>query len=201
MNKEEYKTIMKLLEEEKIDELKMYLDERINSKYIDGARKALLELIDNDSEKKYPSYYARKNLHHGVMKLYRGLYTATENGFVICHKMSNLFELYDKSILTPNIKEMLEATSMYNDLGKIESLPGLVSKTIKKENLRPVFCTQIDKENVRTSTGDYDESLYVPTKYYKIAHKLLGKETKEWMFEIGLYFESPKGKALVLKRK
>ena len=73
MDKTEYKTIMSLLSEDKIDELKQYLEKRMNSKYSDNARKAIMSLINEDCIKDYPSYYQRTKLHQSVLKTYCGI--------------------------------------------------------------------------------------------------------------------------------
>ena len=78
MNKEEYKTIINLLNENKIDELRKYLDNRMNSKYTSQVQKTILKLINSDCDRQYPSYYQRTQLHEVVKKYYRGFYTRKE---------------------------------------------------------------------------------------------------------------------------
>ncbi len=45
--------------------------------------------------------------------------------------------------------------------------------------------------------------MVVQIKYYKIAHMLFGEKAKEYMIQEanGVYFDSPNGRALVLKKK
>lgn len=204
MNKKEYENIMQLLEKNKIEELKKYLDERMNSKYINGVRKAINDLIDNDCDKEYPSYYARTVLHYGVIKIYKGIYGETDKGFIILHKRSNAFELYDKSVLTDNIAQALERSCVYSDERKRkgEELSNLLSNLANKD-LTPIYSFNQDKNNTKVWSADGEASMVVPTMYYKIAHKLLGEQAKEYMIQEanGVYFDSPNGRALVLKKK
>lgn len=204
MNKKEYEEITKFLDDGQIEELRKYLDERMNSKYINGVRKAINDLIDNDCDKKYPSYYARTRLHYGVIKIYKGIYSETDKGFIILHKRSNAFELYDKSILTDNIAQALERSCVYSDERKRkgEELSNLLSKLVSKD-LTPIFAVDQDSNYTKVSSGDGQVSMVVPTMYYKIAHKLLGEQAKEYMIQEanGVYFDSPNGRALVLKKK
>lgn len=204
MTKEEYKKIIELLDENRIEELKKYLDERMNSKYINGVRKAINDLIDNDCDKDYPSYYARTVLHYGVTKIYKGIYGETDKGFIILHKRSNAFELYDKSVLTDNIAQALESSCVYSDERKRkgEELSNLLSNLANKD-LTPIYSFNQDKNNTEVWSADGAASMVVPTMYYKIAHKLLGEQAKEYMIQEanGVYFDSPNGRALVLKKK
>jgi len=204
MNKKEYEEITKFLDDGQIEELRKYLDERMNSKYINGVRKALNDLINNDCNKDYPSYYAKTTFHAGVLKIYRGFYGETDKGFIILHKRSNAFELYDKSVLTDNIAQALERSCVYSDERKRkgEELSNLLSNLANKD-LTPIYSFNQDENNTKVWSADGEASMVVPTMYYKIAHKLLGEQAKEYMIQEanGVYFDSPNGRALVLKKK
>ena len=198
ISKKEYDTILKLLEEGKIQEIKEYLTEQLNIEYINSARKTIMELINSDCDKKYPSYYERTKLHKGVLKLYRGIYTEVGNGFVICHKDSNLFQLYDRSILTPEINNILSANVFQYDEKKTQKIIDSLSK-FDKDNLKLISLKKKEKEDlVIYSKEGY--KLIIPNEYYVIAHKLLGDDVNEYIFDGGIYIDSSKGKAIVMRR-
>ena len=202
MNKEEYNTILKLLDDGNKEELKKYLDKRINIKYINSVQKAITNLINSDCSKEYPSYYQRVNLHSGVIKLYKGFYNEIDNGFVICHKRANAFQLYDRSILTPKIINMLEGSYYFNKeedrISKSQKLINILS-SFNESKLKPIFSKCIDEKNIIVWSSDGYE-LVVPNDYYVIAHKLLGEDTLEYITSTGIYFNSHKGKALVTRK-
>lgn len=198
ISKKEYDTILKLLEEGKSSEIKEYLTEQLNIEYINSARKTIMELINSDCDKKYPSYYERTKLHKGVLKLYRGIYTEIGNGFVICHKDSNLFQLYDRSILTPEINNMLSANVFQDNEQKTQRIIECFSK-LDKDNLKLISLKKKEKENLIILTKD-GYKITIPNEYYVVAHRLLGDDVNEYIFDGGIYIDSSKGKAIVMRR-
>ncbi len=201
MNKNEYETIIKLLDEEKINELRKYLDERINIKDVNKVRKAIMSLINNHCEIDYPSYQARVERHEGPKKYYRGIYSEVDNGLVMLHRQSNAFQLYDRSILTPNIIKILEGTQFYNNKKTILSMSKSIIDFFGKlstDELIPIQNAE-GKEKVTTLLTETDIEFSVPSQYYEIAHQMLGEDIEEYAFEKGLFVDSPKGRALIMK--
>ena len=160
-------------------------------------RKTIMELINSDCDRKYPTYCQRIN-HCGVKKTYRGFYTKLDSGFIICHKNSNLFKLYDDTILTPNIEEILDRSKP--DSKFEDQMIGLFN-TKNDGYKEPVIFANLDDKFITAWTPK--QTIVVPSKYYIIAHKLLGNQTEKYIDEKanGIFFESPKGKALVMKIK
>jgi len=210
MTKEEYAIITKLVNEENIDELKKYLEKVKNQQKINtnegndvkSSRNALMKFIDNNCNKEYPSYYARTHYHACVVKTYKGFYNKLENGFIISNQ-SNAFMLYDRSILTPEIEKMLDESYSRCNLKKHEEQKKAIMggfDRIEKEIMSPVISKTIEGKLIDLQSADI---LYatVPAIYYDIAKKLLGKGTREYVYEMGVYFESSKGKALVMKTR
>ena len=204
MNKNEYEKINKLLDEGKIDELRDYLDERIGIRKYSASIKAIMELIETDCYRKYPSYYERTQLHKGSFKVYRGFYSKLENGFVICHKDSNIFRLYDDKILTPEMKKILETSIEDKNSLDIQKKEGVILDVLSNASLTSKLVLSTSKEgNVTTSyTLNKEIALPVPTGYYNAAHKILGKDTKEYIDgNKGLYLSSPIGQAYLMRLK
>ena len=212
MDKTEYETINKLVDEGKLKELKEYLDERMDANYIKAARQAIMSLINSDCIKEHPSYYERVELHQGIIKTYLGLFEKTENGIVICHKDSNIFELYNEKILNSSLKDILKRTADFGDINekkyKLESIKRALT-SLDKKCQREIVYTSEEANNieawtstVQTGSSYKDLSVIVPSNYYKIAHKLLGEKTEEYMYSKGdgLYLKSPKGKALIMRK-
>lgn len=205
MDKTEYKTIMSLLNEGKIDELKQYLDKRMNSKNLNNVRKTIMSLINDDCMKDYPSHYQRTYLHQGVLKTYCGIFTKTEDGIIIIHKDSNLFQLYDESILNPTLEEIMERTcslGVERKKERLEAAKRLLSNTNNRFQ-KEIWYTSEDDEYIEAWPSNEAISTYVPKKYYDIAHSLLGEQVKEYMDNNGngIYLKSPNGKALIMRMK
>ena len=197
MNKEEYNIIMDYLNEGKIEDLKKYMME---NKYINSLQKTLTELINSNCEKKYPSYYQRVNLKKGIVKLYRGLYAEMDNGFIICHDESNIFQLYDKSILTPKMIDMLEGSYHFWNGEKRKEYIQIINEIfsdLNKDKLKQIFSTK-EENNKITAYSKNGYEIMIPKKYYNFAHNILGDDTSEYISGNGVYFDSPKGKALVM---
>ena len=202
MKKNEYEKINKLLDEGNIDELRDYLDECIGVRKYSATIKAIMELIETDCIRKYPSYYERTQLHKGSFKVYRGFYSKLENGFVICHKGSNIFRLYDDKILTPEMKKILETSIEGNSLSDTQEKEKKILDVLSNVSLnsKPVLSTSEDGNATTSYTLDKEISLQVPTKYYKAAHKILGEDTKEYINEDkALYLTSPIGQAYLMR--
>ena len=197
MKQEEYKIIMEYLNEGKIDDLKKYL---IDCNY-SSEQETLLKLINSDCIKKFPSYFQHTKQKKGTLKMYRGFYTEMEKGFVIIHRDSNLFQIYDKSILTPKMIEMLEGSYKYKDEGQRQKYTQIVrdvfSELNNKEKLKSIYSTNEDGKYYVVESEDGQE-LTFPTEYCNIAHKLLGEDTSEYIVKNGMYFDSPKGRAIIL---
>ena len=202
MNREEYNKINNLLDLGKIDELRTYLDERLNTKEIAKVRKVLKELINSDYCIEYPTYYEKTILNKGITKIYKGFYIQRENSFIICHGNANIFELYDKRILTKDMKEMLENSNLIADTKRKDAIVSALPD-IYKDFCKPVFFSDKSDKYVEVSTGTYEESVEVPRIYYEIAEKLLGDKVSKYIDKNakGVYFESSNGKALVLGKK
>ena len=202
MNKEEYKTIINLLNENKIDELRKYLDNRMNSKYVSQVQKTLLKLINSDCDRQYPSYYQRTQLHEGVKKYYRGFYTKVDNGFIICHGNGTAFQLYDRSILSSEIIDILERSYYYyfDEEERKKHSQRLINifSDLNEKNVKKISSINENKTNVIASTSD-EQKIIISTEYYKIAHKLLGEDVLEYISGNAMYFNSPNGKALVCR--
>ena len=170
------------------------MGQRVNKTNI---RKSIMELINSHCSIKYPTYCQR--IHHvGIKKTYRGFYTKLDSGFIICHRNSNLFKLYDDSILTPKIEEILEKSKPNSELEN--KMIGIFDYT-DSSTMNPVIfaCREEDIITAWTPKG----SVSVPNKYYEKAHELLGPQTEKYVDEDskGIYFESPRGKALVMRMK
>lgn len=197
MKKEEYNIIMSYLNDGKIEELKKYL---IDCNY-SSEQETLLKLINSDCDKIYPSYYQRVELKKGVMKVYNGFYTEMGNGFVILHRDSNIFQIYDRNILTPKMVEMLEGSLKYSQEGQRQKYTQIVYDAfseLNKDKLKPVYSKNEDGKCIVVKTKDGQE-LTFPAEYCIIAHKLLGEDTSEYIIKDGMYFDSPKGRAIVLR--
>ena len=200
MKKHEYEKINKLLDEGNIDELRDYLDECIGVRKYSATIKAIMELIETDCIRKYPSYYERTQLHKGSFKVYRGFYSKLENGFVICHKGSNIFRLYDDKILTPGMKKILETSIDGNSLSETQEKKILDILSNPSLNSKPVLSTSEDGNVTTSYTLDKEISLSVPTKCYLSAHKILGEDTNEYIDEDkALYLTSPIGQAYLMR--
>ena len=205
MTKEEYKRIIELLDEGKTEELRIYLNQRMDSRYINMVLNTIKQLIDSDCETEFPSYYQRTELHQGVQKLYKGFYSELDSGFVMCHKKSNIFELYDRSILTPKIIQSLEGSYYFDTDEKRESNVQKI-KTIfsgcSKNEAKAIFSTNKEDKDIIANTMDGNE-LIIPSEYYTVAHNLLGEDTLEYAYKdsLGIYFSSPRGRAIVAIKK
>lgn len=205
MNRKEYNTIMKLLNSGQIDELREFLDKNVDSKYLVSARKALMDLINSDCIKEYPSYYNRVNNHVGVLKTYKGIFFKTDNGLIITAGDSNLFELCNKNIINEDIDEIIERTcAQYNNNTKIikerlEILKEIVA-VLDEKYTKEVFCSGEEGTLIQAWTDDKKSSVVVPTKYYRLANKLLGKDTLKYTDDkgMGMYLKSDNGKALIM---
>jgi len=205
MTKEEYEKIKLLLDQGKIDELNKYLDDRMDSKYINKARKAVMQIIDDDCETEYPSYYERVNLHLGIKKYYKGVITSTESGLIIFHKNSNLFKLYNGKILNETIEQIIERNAKYShkkERNKIIESAQRSDDNLDKNFTEEVICSDNVNDDIVLLSEDENVSARVPGYYYSIAHKLLGDEVEEHIHKSGsgLYLKSPYGKAVIMSR-
>ena len=199
MRDEEYQTIMKLLNDNKIDDLKKYLDSRINSKYYKSVQKIITEFINNNCDIEYPSYYQRTQ-HQGIRKYYRGLYIEIDDGFVISPNSGNVFQLYDRSVLTPKISEALKNSYRYHDEEERIKIKGGVIKLFSKANeIKSPLHAKKSKEGIIVAGSTNGTQIMVPEEYYEIAQKILGNDTTEYITNFGMYFDSPRGKALVMR--
>lgn len=203
MDKTEYKTIMSLLSEDKIDKLKQYLEKRMNSRYSNNARKAIMSLINEDCIKDYPSYYQRTKLHQSVLKTYCGIFTKTDDGIILLHKGSNLFQLYDENVLDSTLEEIMERSWSYGvetKNKKLEFAKRLLS-ILDNRYQKDIYCTREDDKHIEVWPSDEATSVYVPKNYYDTAHILLGEPVEEYMDNKGngIYLKSPNGKALIMK--
>lgn len=202
MNKAEYNKIMMYLEQNKIDELKKYLDERMNSRYYNNIRRAIMDLISSDCTIDNPSYYQRTELHQGPIKVYNGLFTKTDNSFILCHKLSNAFLLHDFSILTPDIEKSFGRPYSKDEESNVKKLQKIFSSIDKRFKL-PVYSTNVEEKFLRAWSLDGDEDAIVPNEYCVMATRLLGDNASMFTDKngSGVFFESPTGKALILSRR
>lgn len=202
MNKTEYNTITKLLDEGKIDELKQYLDKQMDTIYLKSARKVLMNLINSDCETEYPSHYQRVELHQGIRKTYRGIFTRNENGLILLYRDSNLFELYNEEILTPSMKDILERTCSFEQETKKQKLEGIkrVIADLDKTVQREVAYISHDEKCIEAWSSNEKVSVIVPSEYYTIAHQLLGEKVEEYMDNegTGICLKSSNGRALIM---
>ena len=207
MNRKEYDVIMKLLNEGKVDELKNYLSEQMYSNATRSAKNALMSLINENCSKEYPSYHMRVDLKQGkVIKTYKGDYERTDDGFIINHKNCNCFELYDESLLVPDILEPLERSTEYGNIEskreRLNNIKLLLSKL--DEMCKQKICwTTFDDDNIIAWTKDESEPIIVPGKMYMIAETLLGKHIEEYSYnnKNGIYLKSSKGRVLIMRNK
>ena len=202
MEKEEYNKIIELLDNKKYDEIRDYVEKRKDIKYIKGARKAIMSLIDSSCLKDYPSYYQRTH-HQGIVKTYLGFYEKTEKGFILVHDNSNIFEIYNDEILTPDIEGMLRRSLTLGDsedrLKQLKIIKNIIS-SLENEGNMIIDRTEEGYKEVKAYADYCCSSVVIPSDYYNITHKLLGEDTEEYIYdcEMGLYFKSSKGKALIL---
>lgn len=206
MTKEEYAKIKELLDQGKTEEIYKYLEERINAKYINKARTAIMKIIDDDCEIEYPSYHQRVNLHMGVRRYYKGIITTTESGLIIFHKNSNVFNLNTTGIVNKTIEDIICRNEKYSDDTERNRKISLIeSQNRHLDTNYPMLVnfTHIEKGN--TELWPYDESVsaLVPTYYYDIAHQLLGEDTKEFINKTGsgVCLRSEYGSAVIMSRR
>ena len=211
MDKTEYKKIINYLDEGKIDELRKYLDDRMNLKELKNVKKVLMNLLESDYYRRYPSYTQRLNGEGKMKKVYNGIFEKTENGIIVFHENSNLFELYNTEILNTSLENMMEYNrDYYNEnvahkvkrgdmLDRIqEGLDGLDDRYYKE-----VAYLQItdDRRYVRLFNKDEKLDVLVPNRYYTIAHQLIGDNTDEYLDSngTGVYMKSAHGRALIMR--
>ena len=206
MTKEEYAKIKELLDQGKTEEIYKYLEERINAKYINKARTAIMKIIDDDCEIEYPSYHQRVNLHMGVRRYYKGIITKTENGLIIFHKNSNIFNLYNNCILNQTLLDIISRNEKYSDEQERNRKISLIeSQNRHLDTNYPMLVNFTHTEKSNTELWPYDESVsaLVPTYYYDIAHQLLGEDTKEFINKTGsgVCLRSEYGSAVIMSRR
>lgn len=207
MNRKEYDVIMRLLNENKIDELKEYLSERMYSNATGSAKNALMSLINDNCDKEYPSYHMRVDLKQGkVIKTYKGDYEKTDDGFIINHDGSNCFELYDESLLVPDILDPLERSIDYGNqedrrkrLNALKIYLSRLDETCKDK----IYWTTWEDENIIAWSKDEKDEVIVPGNMYLVAETLLGKHVEEYLFNDrnGIFLRSPKGRALIMRKR
>ena len=205
MTKEEYTKIKELLDQGKTKEIYEYLEERINAKYINKARNAIMKIIDDDCEIEYPSYHQRVNLHMGVRRYYKGIITTTDSGLIIIHRNSNIFNINTTAIINDTVEGIITRNEKYSDdAERSKKISQVESQSMHLDTNFPMLvnCTHTEKGN--TELWPYDESVsaIVPTFYYDIAHELLGEDTKEYISESGsgLCLKSKYGSAVIMSR-
>ena len=210
MDKTEYKRIINYLDEGKIDELRRYLNDRMNLKELKNVEKVLMNLLESDCYRMYPSFYERLNGLGKMKKVYNGIIEKTENGIIVFHESSNLFELYKEEISNTNLENMIEYNrNFYDDndghrekredmLYKIQDkLDGLDKKYHKK-----VIYTSTDDHRYVRLLDRYEKiDVFVPNRYYTIAHQLIGDNTEEYLDSkgTGVYMKSTHGRALIMR--
>ena len=211
MDKTEYKKIINYLDEGKIDELRKYLDDRMDLKELKNVKKVLMNLLESDYYRRYPTYTQRLNGEGKMKKVYNGIFEKTENGIIVFHENSNLFELYNTEILNTSLENMMEYNrDYYNEnvahkvkrgdmLDRIqEGLDGLDDRYYKE-----VAYLQItdDRRYVRLFNKDEKLDVLVPNRYYTIAHQLIGDNTDEYLDSkgTGVYMKSAHGRALIMR--
>lgn len=206
MTKEEYEKIKLLLDQGKTKEIYKYLEERINAKYINKARTAIMKIIDDDCEIEYPSYHQRVNLHMGVRRYYNGIITTTESGLIIFHRNSNVFNLNTIGIVNKNIEDVICRNKKYSDDTERNRKISLIESQNKHLDTNyPMLVNFTHTEKGNTELWPYDESVsaLVPTYYYDIAHELLGEDTKEFISKTGsgVCLRSEYGSAVIMSRR
>ena len=211
MDKTEYKKIINYLDEGKIDELRKYLDDRMDLKELKNVKKVLMNLLESDYYRRYPSYTQRLNGEGKMKKVYNGIFEKTENGIIVFHENSNLFELYNTEILNTSLENMMEYNrDYYNEnvahkvkrgemLDRIqEGLDGLDDRYYKEVSYLQITD---DRRYVRLFNKDEKLDVLVPNRYYTIAHQLIGDSTDEYLDSkgTGVYMISAHGRALIMR--
>ena len=209
MDKTEYKKIINFLDKGQIDELRKYLDDRMDLKELKKVKKVLMDLINSDYYNEYPSYYQRKNHDEKVKKVYNGIFEKTESGIIVLHQNSNLFQIYNKEVLNPNLEQLLEYNREYYNqhhdikretmLDKIQTGLADLDKRYKKKAY--FFDLTDDDRYVEVSDRYEKASALIPNRYYKMAHQLIGDETDEYLDSkgSGVYIKSNYGRALIMR--
>lgn len=203
MDKTEYKRIINYLDEGKIDELREYLDNRMDYLELKNTRKVIMDLINDDCIREY-SKYRQSSGRRKMEKTYIGILEETDNGIVMLHKGGNLFNLYNNELIDDNIEEIMERSNkLRSDSLREDQLASLqrILSTVDDKYQRGIAYTSECDQLLEAYTQNEDISVLVPIKYYTFAHQLLGEETKEYTNNngTGIYLKSTKGKALILK--
>lgn len=205
MNKKERETILKLLDENNLDEIRKYIEDTADSKYISSARKTIKDIINGNCVQEHPSYYSRVYLNKGIDKSYKGIFLENQNGFIICDGPGYAFELYNKHILTPEMKLVLERSDFIGNIDEKAKNKEMLLKIFSSidRGTSPIFCTMEEGKTVTAWLANRLSSISVPCNCYKEAHKLLGDSVEEFVIESGngLYLKSTNGKALIMRNK
>ena len=208
ISKIEYETMMRLIYNNEIDELKDYLNSRVNGKHINSIEKAILSLIKDDCIKKYPSYAKRMSGNSSVLiKQYNGYCIESDKGCIICHKNSNIIELYDRRFISQDTIDLLTKNTLNNY--PLEKYISLIMKFNEVFNLysnvdemTPVSYTT--KENKYINIYDNNKNyITMPELYYDVFEELLGFPEAGYITsdKKALYMKSEKGRALILRNR
>ena len=208
MRKEEYEKICGFIEKEDLAGLKKYVDTVMDNNNLLPARRAVMELVNQDSEKEYPSYYQRVELHQGIRKYYNGVIAKIEDGLLIFHMNSNIFYLNNEKIIDKELNDIITRNIKYSNKENRDNTIASTKKYLTKVDsnyITPVV-TISDNTNGITDVEVWPEdksfSALVPGNLYRIAHELLGKQVEQYVKEPGdaLYLKSPLGKAVIGSR-
>ena len=165
-------------------------------------------LIKDDCIKKYPSYAKRMSGNSSVLiKQYNGYCIESDKGCIICHKNSNIIELYDRRFISQDTIDLLTKNTLNNY--PLEKYISLIMKFNEVFNLysnvdemNPVSYTT--KENKYINIYDNNKNyITMPELYYDVFEELLGFPEAGYITsdKKALYMKSEKGRALILRNR